>query len=71
MAEALPIGNAGGALVFLQEFLVWISILHILNVTKGCYSSLELLQVTTVYWCKVTAVTIFDMVNIGYYSSII
>ena len=49
-AEALPIDNVRGALVFLREFLVWILILHILKVTKGSNSSLELLQVTTGYY---------------------
>ena len=49
-AKTLPIGNARGALVFLREFSVWILILHILKVTKGSYSSLQLLQVTTGYY---------------------
>ena len=40
----------GGALVFLQEFSVWILILHILQVTKGSYSLLQLLRVTTDYY---------------------
>ena len=56
-AEVLPIGNAGGALVFLQELSVQILILHILQVTKGSYSSFQLLQITKGYLSYILQVT--------------
>ena len=72
-----------GCISISREFLVWILILHILQVTKGStvyfsyyrllqvttdyLSYYKLLEVTTVYYSKVTVVIIFYMVNIGYY----
>ena len=60
--QALSIGNAWGALVFSQEFSIWILILHtLLQVTTGSNSLFQFLQVTTGYYRLLQFTT-------GYYS---
>ena len=65
-----PDRQRGGCIVFLLEFSVWILILHILQVTRGSYSLLQLLQVTTGYcWLVYVAVGYYRLlqVTVGYY----
>ena len=64
----------GGALVFLQEFSVLISILHIVQFTKGSYSLLQLLHVNTGYYRLLKSLQVTTsyykllLVTTGYYN---
>ena len=51
----------------LKVLTVYFSYYRLLQVTTSYLSYYKLLQVTTDYYCKVTVVTMFDMVYIGYY----